>query len=226
MELSEYLEPEHPWEKLPEESSKAYAAFSHYLDMPIHKRSLRELCRQLYESKHGDGDDETVVERKQGNPTNFSQAARWSTKWKWVQRSQARDAYLARIKFHEQDQEVKDMAKRHANQAKTVAAALTLPSTVLLKNHKKISTMVDKNEMTPDTLELLVKSTVAGARELPKVMEAEKESRNLLQEDKEKSEDLPTSTLLGDEIDKEFDMFLEEDKPKAYREDEEDEVFE
>jgi len=68
-----------PFERLPGETSKAFAAFVCYRDLPPRKRSLRAAAMLFYEA----------------NPVrNLSQMKRWSSRGGWVKRSEAFDDWL------------------------------------------------------------------------------------------------------------------------------------
>lgn len=62
-----------PWERQPNESEEAYAAFLAYRDMGV-KRSLRSMGQE--------GDKRGSFQKRCG---------RWSSKWRWVDRSAAWD---------------------------------------------------------------------------------------------------------------------------------------
>lgn len=84
------------WERLPNESSKAYAAFCIYRDLGF-ERSL---------------DKALAVANKK--PTNRRHWARWMEKYKWVERAQAYDDYIEQKKRKEQEKAILEMAERHA----------------------------------------------------------------------------------------------------------------
>ena len=83
----------HPWDRLPAETPKSYAAFLAYCALGA-KRSVREAARQHhaktvskdYQSEKGTAAQETIVSRWLA----------WSAKHKWVSRSLARDEWVAR----------------------------------------------------------------------------------------------------------------------------------
>jgi hypothetical protein len=87
-------EEKHDWDRLTGESSKAYAHFCLYRDMG-QGRSLRKLA-------------------KDGNCTaKVRQLDRWSSRWKWVERSQRYDDHLQYQDRLRQEKERKDMLTRH-----------------------------------------------------------------------------------------------------------------
>ena len=83
------------WERLPGESSKAYACFCLYRDMG-EERSLRRLAQG----------GECRAHR--------GQLERWSSRWRWVERCQEYDDYLERQNRFQQEKKRQDMNERHA----------------------------------------------------------------------------------------------------------------
>lgn len=88
-----------PWERLDRETPKAHAAFVEYLKLG-YSRSLAKLSQRLGRTKQ-----------------NFE---KWSVKYDWVRRAAAYDADQDRIYRDELKQARRDMAHRHAMQAKTL----------------------------------------------------------------------------------------------------------
>lgn len=70
-----------PWNKMPAETAKAYAAFLAYRNIPPRDRSLRKAVIQHY------GKDDSVKLRQ------FQQ---WSSKFMWVDRADGWDQHVAR----------------------------------------------------------------------------------------------------------------------------------
>ncbi len=91
------------WEKQEHETTKAYAAFCAYRDLGA-DRSLANIIPILY----GAGVNKTTKRRH---------LAEWSSKHGWVARVEAYDVYLEAKERHENEKAIKDMAKRHADQA-------------------------------------------------------------------------------------------------------------
>jgi hypothetical protein len=83
------------WDRQPHESSKAYAHFCLYRDMG-RDRSLRKLAQ-----------DAKCISK-------VAQLRRWSSRWRWVERSQRYDDYLEHQDRLRQEKERKDMLSRHA----------------------------------------------------------------------------------------------------------------
>ncbi len=86
------------WERLPDESSKAYQAFCEYRDMGA-DRSIRKLAQA------------------RGKPTSTKWLCHWSAKHNWVERARAYDDYLEQEKRKEQEKAILDMVERHTKEA-------------------------------------------------------------------------------------------------------------
>lgn len=85
-----------PWERQEGESARAFEAFAKYRDMGA-SRNLRAVGQEVGKSRG-------TIEK-------------WSSLWKWVDRSAAWDAEQDRIARQEQINEIKKMRKRHADLA-------------------------------------------------------------------------------------------------------------
>lgn len=83
-----------PWDRQPDESAKAYAAFCAFRDMGALKRSVLGLARQL-ERGH-------------------DWLQEWSTRWDWRKRAEAWDAHLEEEGRLAQIDAVRDMNDRQA----------------------------------------------------------------------------------------------------------------
>ncbi len=86
------------WEKMEGESAKAYYAFTVYRDQDPLSRSIREVGRKLDRSRQLLGV--------------------WSTKWRWVERVAAYDAFLDAIQSEEAEAERREMGRRQARDGK------------------------------------------------------------------------------------------------------------
>lgn len=100
-----------PWDRQPNETPKAYAAFSIYRDMGA-ERTLKAVAKQL-------------------NVT-ITNLARWSGPNEWVKRCNLWDTEQSRILRIEQEKEIKKMRRNHAKLAeamlvKTAKALQRLP---------------------------------------------------------------------------------------------------
>ncbi len=100
-----------PWEQLPEESSKAYAAFCVFRDLGP-RRSVEEASRVYHRKKPQDG-NKPETERHGAS----GQIRRWAERWNWSGRARAWDQELERVQRNQQVKAVAEMADRHAKEA-------------------------------------------------------------------------------------------------------------
>ncbi len=89
-----------PWERQPQESRQAYAAFADYRDMGPHARSLQKVGQQLSKS--------------------LALMKRWSAQWRWGDRTEAFDHEQDRERRAKLAEEQEKMLERH----RRVASAL------------------------------------------------------------------------------------------------------
>lgn len=82
------------WERLPEESSKAYEAFCIYRDLGV-DRSIEKTAKSRLK------------------PGSYSWLRNWSSKYNWVERARAYDDYLEREKRKEREKAILEMMDRH-----------------------------------------------------------------------------------------------------------------
>ena len=85
----------HPWDRLPAETPKSFAAFLAYIALGA-RRSVREAARQSNIESASETAIDTTVRRWLG----------WSSKHKWVSRGLARDEWIAQVS---DDQIVKNL---------------------------------------------------------------------------------------------------------------------
>lgn len=93
-----------PWERQLKETSRAFACFAAYRDIPAWQRSIRNVIKALYSLEPGEN----------GYRSRYNQLCLWSTTWNWVDRCKAWDAYKDTIARQEQIGLVKRMHARHA----------------------------------------------------------------------------------------------------------------
>lgn len=96
---------ESPWERMSDETQKAYAAFSIYLKMPPHRRSLRNGVLEFKGTV-----DLSVVRMW----------ATWSSKYNWVYRSGKWDEYCEEEERRAHIQGIKEMRTRHLKVAQAL----------------------------------------------------------------------------------------------------------
>lgn len=100
--------PEHPWDRQPGETDHAWPTFVAYRDQPPGERSLAKLAQRFDKSRQFLG--------------------QWSSKWEWVARCHAYDAWRDRQARAAEAAAVKAMRERHIQMAMSFqgAAALAL----------------------------------------------------------------------------------------------------
>lgn len=91
------------WEKRPDESAKAYAAFSAYMRLPPDNRSIQKALKTTYG---------TI------NVNKLRVWQRWCSAYSWVMRADAWDAEVYRTTRNEHIQAIKDMNDRAIKIAK------------------------------------------------------------------------------------------------------------
>jgi len=87
-----------PWERLEGETPKAWAAFRHYAGTPEAERSLVRCCRTYY---------------SHGRASNVKRWARWSSRFRWVERAAAWDAEKARAARKAELRAIETMRSAH-----------------------------------------------------------------------------------------------------------------
>jgi hypothetical protein len=101
-----------PWDRLLEESSKAYAAFAIYRDLGP-RRSLDEASR-AYHGPIPQVTNSSAARRRRGAS---GQIRTWAQRWNWSARARAWDEELERVKTSKQLAAIDEMAERHAKEA-------------------------------------------------------------------------------------------------------------
>ena len=100
-----------PWERIKGiggqrgESSKAFAAFCIYRDMPPATRSIAKAVEQHY--------GQNYIK----SSSKIRQWGQWSAQWNWVARATAWDEELDRISRQEQIEAIQEMNRRHITMA-------------------------------------------------------------------------------------------------------------
>ena len=101
-----------PWDQLPGESSKAYAAFGIFRDLGP-RRSLNEASR-VYYGQAPPAENTTATGRRR---KASGQVRLWAERWNWPARARLWDQELERVKRMKQLEAVDEMAERHAKEA-------------------------------------------------------------------------------------------------------------
>ncbi len=111
-----------PWDRIPEEGAKAFAAFVKYRDLPAHERSIGHSV-----GKPGPDATSAVLRLYESRKR---QAETWSAAHFWTARSIQYDEHRDRIRRAAEAHAVEEMGRRHAEAAmelvRTGVAALAL----------------------------------------------------------------------------------------------------
>jgi hypothetical protein len=100
------------WERLPGESSKAYAAFCLYRDLGP-RRSIEEASRLYHGKPTLDGAPRDTARGRRASGL----IRRWAERWNWIARAGARDEADEQAKRRKHLEAVEEMAERHAREA-------------------------------------------------------------------------------------------------------------
>ena len=117
-----------PWERQPEETTKAYEAFCEYRDMGT-QRSLSKVAAKLQKS-------ETLMGRWSGSYDWVKRAAKWDDEQERIERE---------IAQREQGKAIRDMRKRHAD----------IASAMLIKAARALGRIPD-DEIKPQDISRMV----------------------------------------------------------------------
>jgi hypothetical protein len=112
-----------PWERLVDETARAFAAFEIYRDLPVDERTVRraaEISHERLKSK-----------RKGSYDTRRRQFERWCGEHLWRARADEFDRFKARERVVAEIEAARDMGRRHAEgamsfQTKALEALATL----------------------------------------------------------------------------------------------------
>ena len=146
-----------PWEMMEGESSKAFNAFSMYLQMNPDIRSMQSVADTL--------------------KVSLQAISRWSRPFNWVERTAAYDQYAFKkqLKHREKnrEQQIYEMEKLHAEVAQDIITSLHIPFKILAEklsdeNERELFIHKFKN-MDPDELMNLIKgipNSIAGTSKM------------------------------------------------------------
>jgi hypothetical protein len=138
------------WERLSDESAKAFQAFAAYRDLPVEERSLSTVSEQLRKSK--------------------SLCARWSAQFRWVERAAAWDSHQDERRRTRLAAEREKMIERQLQHNRIASQALMAP---LLALAKLSQTKADAFAGAPALG--LAKAATFAARALPRIHEDERQ---------------------------------------------------
>jgi hypothetical protein len=102
-----------PWDRLPGESAKAYAAFGLYRELGP-RRSLDEASRLYHAQPAPDGSRRPTDPKRRASGL----IRRWAERWNWTGRALAWDHEVEQGKRQQQREAIQEMAERHAREAR------------------------------------------------------------------------------------------------------------
>jgi hypothetical protein len=89
-----------PWEQQPQEPPKAFQAFTIYRNMPANERSVRKTAEKL------------------GRYASYME--KWCSKWSWVERARAHDAFVDKETRESAQREREIMVEMHIKAARAM----------------------------------------------------------------------------------------------------------
>ena len=137
------------FDRLTDESAKAYQAFTIYRDLPVQERSLAIVSHQLGKNK--------------------SLCARWSTKFHWVDRANAWDNQQDQIRRTRMAAEREKIRERQLQNSRVASQALMAPLIALVK-----LTQSNADAFSGASATELAKLASWAARTLPRMHEEER----------------------------------------------------
>lgn len=188
---------EGPWSIMDGESTLAHQAFSVYLEMGPRNRTIEKVCNEVYgehEPKMIEEEDGTVRPSKTRHK-NFSSVAGWCTKFSWVARARAWDAHCKKVQRAQDLEERRNIARRQAKMAEQVGSALLLPAKVLKEREEEFMSHLKKLPMGLELFMSLERQLAQNAKELGRVLEAEREAAGILVESDEDEIEAPEPVL-------------------------------
>lgn len=98
-----------PWERQPNETSRAYEAFRIYRELGP-GRTFAEVTRQMHGVR-----EEPEGKKKRGRPRTKSHSlvARWAQQFEWRRRSTLWDQEIDRVRLEQGREEIRKMTERH-----------------------------------------------------------------------------------------------------------------
>ena len=133
-------EAKHPWDRLPDETYKAWHAFQHYLDRPSGDRSIRTAWLAHIV-------DCEVKSKKHNMNRPGAWWGLWSKKYGWVERATSYDDYVSAKLREKHASSLVHVYERHARRAKAIFE----------KACEKVMTMLDDPEFPAQSLPNLLR---------------------------------------------------------------------
>lgn len=149
--------PLEPWERQPDESNRAFAAFKIYAEMGPATRSLRKVAAAI------------------GSPKTTKNVGEWSKKWNWPERARAYDNEIMRATVEEKRAAIREMNKRHIMLAQSLQKKAVQALGILPEERISARTIL---EYAVQAAELERTAMVDGLKmELDALIEAENKSK-------------------------------------------------
>lgn len=148
--------PGEPWDRQPDESPVAYAAFIVYRDQLANGhpgRSTREVAREVNKAQ--------------------AQIGRWSSRHRWVRRVDAYDREQEAVKLQAMSRELERVARRQATSLGAAAQALLQPIQAYLSRLSELQ-KAGEDPFAGWTLRELTKEAREAARLIPQLVQAER----------------------------------------------------
>lgn len=146
-----------PWQQQVSEPRKAFSTFCQYRDMLPDVRTIQKAAAATGRGIAG--------------------TYRQSSKWHWVERSEAWDQEQDRLKREAQVEEIVSMSKRHAGAAQAVLTTMMQPVQALLQKMKlEPELLINLSKKKPEELLAMINKV---AQALPQVTNVERLSRGL-----------------------------------------------
>jgi hypothetical protein len=146
------------WDRLTDESTKAFQAFAAYRDLPADERSLSAVSEQLGKSK--------------------SLLARWSTQFRWVERTRAWDSHQDQQRRKRAASDREKMLDRQLQQNRIASQALMAPLLALAKlSQTKADAFAGASAVE------LTKAATFAAKALPRLHDDERRLTNIADKD-------------------------------------------
>lgn len=158
-----------PWERDPDETPAAWAAFVTYRDLDG-RRSLRRAAWLHY---HGDQEDTDGTP----NAAELRRFKEWSRKYDWQVRVEAWDDEKDRRKREAQLKSIEEMAERHAKDAMNLQQIAALPSKLLTEQFRRQGVEEMLMELNDLHLRDRIRLAYLGSRLMPRLQVAERLAR-------------------------------------------------
>ena len=146
-----------PWEKQPDESSKAFQAFVLYRDLKLEERSYAKVAQILTKSR------QVITD--------------WASKYHWQLRVASWERELDRIGLKARMGAIEKMNERHANQSVAVSRTLFVPIEVLLKKMASPEWSKTIDELQNQPITVLIEMAKSVAIVMPNIMKMERLAR-------------------------------------------------